>query len=39
MIDHFAPMRTSELLAMVAAVGARLPFASAFFPHGDEVAS
>jgi hypothetical protein len=39
MIDHFAPMRTSEVLAMVAAVAARPPFASAFVPRGDEVVS
>ena len=39
MIDHFALMRTLDVLTMVAAVAARLPFASAVVPHDDEVVS
>ena len=39
MIDHFAPTRTSDPLAVVAAIAAWSASASALLPLGDEVAS
>ena len=38
MIDHFAPARTSEPVAVLAAITAWLAFASALLALGDEVA-